>query len=90
MNRFVRISFLLLILCVMGCAVIPTSTAHSACELLNTASQEADLAPGWYLRAGEVLEACGQDRARADAAARACYAEARNGYRDSKECEAMP
>lgn len=32
----------------------------------------------------------GQDRAKADAAARACYAEARNGYRDSKECEAMP
>ncbi len=73
-----------------GCTVVPASTAHSACELLNTASQEADLAPAWYLRAGEVLEACGQDRAKADAAARACYAEARNGYRDSKECEAMP
>lgn len=73
-----------------GCTVVPASTAHGACELLNTASSEADLAPAWYLRAGEVLEACGQDRAKADAAARACYAEARNGYRDSKECEAMP
>lgn len=72
-----------------GCTVIPASTAYGACELLNTASQEADLAPAWYLRAGEVLEACGQDRAKADAAARACFAEARNGYRDSKECEAM-
>ena len=86
MNCFVRISIYLLILCCTGCAVIPAS---SACELLNTASQEADLAPAWYLRAGEVLEACGQDRAKSDAAARACYAEARNGYRDSKECEAM-
>lgn len=73
-----------------GCTVVPVSTAHSACELLQTASTEADLAPAWYLRAGEVLAACGQDRAKADAAARACYAEARNGYRDSKECEAMP
>jgi len=72
-----------------GCTVVPASTAHSACELLQTASTEADLAPAWYLRAGEVLEACGQDRAKADAAARACFAEARNGYRDSKECEAM-
>ncbi|MBT9513252.1 MAG: hypothetical protein IV104_12975 [Acidovorax sp.] len=73
-----------------GCTVIPVSTAYSACELLNTASQEADLAPAWYLRAGEVLVACGQDRAKADAAARACFAESRNGYRDSKECEDMP
>lgn len=72
-----------------GCTVVPASTAHSACELLQTASTEADLAPAWYLRAGDVLEACGQDRAKADAAVRACYAEARNGYRDSKECEAM-
>ncbi|MBL7091060.1 MAG: hypothetical protein ISS20_19930 [Acidovorax sp.] len=87
---FVRISFCLLISCITGCTVIPTGAANSACELLNTASQEADLAPAWYLRAGEVLEACGQDRAKVDAAARACYAEVRNGYRDSKECEAMP
>lgn len=73
-----------------GCTVVPASTAHSACELLQTASTEADFAPAWYLRAGEVLEACGQERAKADAAARACFAEARNGYRDSKECEVMP
>lgn len=85
----VLICLVLISALITGCAVIPTSTAQSACELLNTASQEADLAPAWYLRAGEVLEACGQDRARADAAVRACYAEARNGYRDSKECEAM-
>lgn len=68
----------------------PSRPQIAACELLQTASDEADLAPAWYLRAGEVLEACGQDRAKADAAARACFAEARNGYRDSKECEAMP
>lgn len=90
MKRSILIPCSLLTLCITGCAVIPTGTAQSACELLNTAALEADLAPAWYLRAGEVLEACGQDRAKADAAARACYAEARNGYRDSKECEAMP
>lgn len=83
--------FLVLLSAVLtGCTVVPASTAHSACELLQTASTEADLAPAWYLRAGEVLEACGQDSAKAEAAVRACYAEARNGYRDSKECEAMP
>ena len=73
-----------------GCTIVPASTAHSACELLQTASTESDLAPAWYLQAGEVLEVCGQDRAKADAAVRTCFAEARNGYRDSKECEAVP
>ena len=73
-----------------GCTVVPVGTAHRACELLQTASTEADLAPAWYLQTGEVLEVCGQDRAKADAAVRACFAEARNGYRDSKECEAVP
>ncbi len=90
MKLAVLIFLVLLSAVITGCTVVPASTAHSACELLNTASQEADLAPAWYLGAGEVLEACGQDRAKPDAAARACFAEARNGYRDSKECEAMP
>lgn len=74
---------------VVGCTVVPTGTAHRACELLQTASEEADLAPGWYTRAGEVLERCGRPDARAEAQAKACYAEARSGYRDSKECEAL-
>lgn len=72
-----------------GCTIVPASTAHSACELLQTASNEADLAPTWYLDAGALLERCGRPDARAEAEAKACYASARNGYRDSKECEAL-
>ena len=72
-----------------GCTVVPAPTAHRACELLQTASDEADLAPGWYEQAGEVLERCGNPGAKAEAAVKACFASARNGYRDRKECEAM-
>lgn len=72
-----------------GCTVVPAATAHRACELLQTASDEADLAPAWYSRAGEVLERCGQPEARATGEWRACKAEARSGYRDSAECEAL-
>ena len=72
-----------------GCTVVPTGTAHSACELLQTAASEADLAPAWYIEAGAVLERCGRENARAEGELRACFASARNGYRDSKDCEAM-
>lgn len=71
-----------------GCTVAPAGTANRACELLQTAASEADLAPAWYIDAGTVLERCGRENARAEGELRACFAEARNGYRDSKECEA--
>lgn len=74
---------------VVGCTVVPTGTAHRACELLQTASEEADLAPAWYLQAGDVLELCGQPDARAVGEYRACAAEARAGYREHQECEAL-
>ncbi|ADU99460.1 hypothetical protein [Alicycliphilus denitrificans] len=73
----------------VGCTMVPAGTAHRACELLQIASSEADLAPSWYLGAGEVLERCGQPSARAAGEVRACYASARNGYSDNKECEAL-
>lgn len=73
-----------------GCTVVPAATALSACELLQTAASEADLAPAWYIDAGTVLERCGRENARAEGELRACFADARNGYRDSKECEAQP
>lgn len=76
------------LLTLSGCTVVPAGTAHSACELLQIASSEADLAPAWYSGAGAVLERCGRENARAEGELRACFAEARNGYRDSKECEA--
>lgn len=78
------------LLSLSGCTVVPAATAHRACELLNIASSEADLAPAWYTEAGDVLERCGHKNARAEGETRACYADSRNGYRDSKECEAKP
>lgn len=72
-----------------GCTVVPTVTAHQACELLQIAATESDLAPAWYSSAGEVLERCGQQDARAAGEVRACLAEARNGYRARAECEAL-
>ena len=72
-----------------GCTVIPAGTAHKACELLQIAASEADLAPAWYIDAGLVLESCGKPEARAEGEARACFAEARNGYRARTECEAL-
>lgn len=77
------------LLALTGCTVVPAGTANRACELLQIASSEADLAPAWYSEAGAVLERCGRENARAEGEVRACFAEARNGYRDSKECEAM-
>ena len=64
----------------VGCAVIPASTFHSACDVIDIASREADLAPAWYLRAGEVLEVCGEPDAKAQAAVAACAAQRRSGY----------
>ena len=73
-----------------GCTVVPAGTARQACDLIQVASDEADLAPSWYVQAGAVLDRCGREGAIAVAERRACFASARNGYRGSKECEAMP
>ena len=73
-----------------GCTVVPTGTAYRTCELLEITSDEADMAPAWYLDAGVVLERCGRTNARAEVDTKACFASARNGYRDSAECEALP
>ena len=72
-----------------ACTTVPTGTASQACNLLQIASTEADMAPAWYIGAGAVLERCGQQGARADGERRACYASAQAGYRDSKSCEAL-
>lgn len=73
-----------------GCAVVPAGEVIRACELLQTATTEADLAPAWYIEAGVVLARCGHPDAIAGGKVRACFAEARNGYRNGKECEALP
>ena len=90
MNIFGLLTASALLLGMTGCVIVPASTARSACEMLAIASDEADLAPAWYINAGEVLEACGHPHARASGAERACYSEARNGYRDRAECEVTP
>ncbi|KAB2906628.1 MAG: hypothetical protein F9K35_00695 [Burkholderiaceae bacterium] len=69
-----------------GCAVVPAGTVHQACELLEIAQREADLAPAWYLRAGDVLQACGVADAQDQARQAACAAQRRNGY--ASDCEA--
>ena len=72
-----------------ACTALPHETARNACNLLQTAADEAVMAPAWHLQAGEVLQACGQPEARAAAEARACYASARDGHRDRAECDAL-
>lgn len=69
-----------------GCTVVPASTTRQACSLLQTASDEADMAPAWYLQAGALLEQCGHQDARPEAAYKACQASRRAGI--EKDCEA--
>lgn len=70
-----------------GCTVVPASTTRQACSLLQTASDEADMAPAWYLQAGVLLEQCGHQDARTEAAYKACQASRRAGI--DKDCEAL-
>ena len=70
-----------------GCTVVPASTARQACSLLQTASDEADMAPAWYLQAGALLEQCGHQDARTEADYKACQASRRGGI--EKDCEAL-
>lgn len=84
--RLVPITLALLL---SACIALPNETARKACDLLQTAADEAVMAPAWHLQAGEVLQACGHPEARAAAEARACYASARDGHRDRAECDAL-
>ena len=72
-----------------ACTTLPDDSARRDCDLLQTAADEAVMAPAWHLQAGEVLQACGHPEARAAAEARACYASARDGHRDRAECDAL-
>ena len=85
----VRLLPLTLALLLGACTALPHDSARRACDLLQTAADEAVMAPAWHLQAGEVLQACGHPEARAAAEARACYASARDGHRDRAECDAL-
>lgn len=68
-----------------GCTIVPTGTVHQACRTLEIAAAEADMAPAWYVSAGQILHACGMPGARTRGEAAACLAERRNGY--ASDCE---
>lgn len=68
-----------------GCTVVPTGAVHQACRVVEVAAAEADMAPAWYISAGQVLERCGVPEARERAEQSACAAQRRNGY----DCEAQ-
>lgn len=69
-----------------GCTAVPTGAVYQACRVIEIAAAEADMAPAWYISAGQVLEQCGVPDARERAEASACAAQRRNGY----DCEARP
>ncbi len=69
-----------------GCTVVPAGSALQACRVVEIAAAEAEMAPAWYISAGQVLERCGVPEARERAEQSACAAERRNGY----DCEAQP
>ncbi len=69
-----------------GCTVVPAGTVHQACRVIEIAAAEAEMAPAWYVSAGQVLERCGVPDARERAEASACAAQRRNGY----SCEVQP
>lgn len=90
MNPLLVMPLIVVAAALSACTVVPAGAARQACDLIQVASDEADLAPSWYVQAGAVLDRCGREGAIPAAERRACFASARNGYRDSKECEAMP
>lgn len=71
-----------------GCAIVPTATARSACDLLDIAMDEAQMAEAWYTKAGKVLEACGVPGAAERARLAACRA--RQFDDTSVECPSPP
>lgn len=68
-----------------GCTVVPAGTVHQACRVIEIAAAEAEMAPAWYIGAGQVLERCGVPDARERTEQSACAAERRAGY----SCEAQ-
>ncbi|MFG0641424.1 hypothetical protein [Delftia sp. WSY_22] len=69
-----------------GCTVVPAGSVLQACRVIEIAAAEAEMAPAWYITAGQVLERCGVPDARERAEQSACAAQRRNGY----DCEALP
>lgn len=80
----------LLILCtalaLSGCVVVPYGQHAKSCHLIKIALDEADMAPAWYTGAGDIVEACGDERGKAFGLWKMCGASKRNGFDVSPEC----
>ena len=58
-----------------GCTMVPAGTAMQACRVIEAAAAKAEMAPAWYISAGQVLERCGVPEARERAEQSACAAQ---------------
>lgn len=74
-------------LAVTGCVAVPYPVASRACDLLQIAHDESQLAPGWYISAGDALDACGYETAKAHGVWKMCGASKRNGFDLPAECK---
>ena len=61
---------------------------EEACQLLMVAFDEAQLAPGWYESAGQVLKTCNLNITDDDILGKTCSANRWNGY-ESDRCTAF-
>ena len=88
------ISFIALASAAVGavvCITVGVATLHQpvdrkkACDLLNIAQDEAQMAEAWHIQAGEVLQTCGINGAMRRATEKACAARRFNG--SGETCE---
>lgn len=64
------------------------SDKELSCDLLLIAFDEAQLAPGWYQEAGQVLKTCNKGVDDTDILGKVCSANRWNGY-ETQECLAF-
>lgn len=76
--------------CVFGSSMLEAKKAQAnpakACEALFIAFDEAQLSPGWYESAGQVLQQCGKDVTDDDIKFKVCVANRVHGY-ETADCK---
>ena len=74
--KVVKIAVAVTAVLLSGCTVVPYKTTYEACQLLSTAINESsELAPGWYISAGNIVQQCGVDTGPGRAEFTACFAD---------------
>ena len=74
--KVVKIALAVAAVLLSGCTVVPYKTTYQTCQLLDIAIKESnELAPGWYIEAGSILETCGDPTGPARAEFTACFAD---------------